>query len=295
MNCRYCQSWNAEDEHRCTRCGRRLKIAATVSNAYPASRSTPAFALADEPAVIVEEAPPGPVLRAPIPLKLDFEEFSTSNIIPFESFAPHRLQPVAAPARVSKMAPSHPSKPVARRRTSEHEYQAGLDFLVPAPQGPRTLKTHVEAVIYCDAEVATPKHRAIAAAIDGGMIFTGLGLFLFAFHIMGGMFRVNRQTIPFLIGVFGTLAMFYGVVWIWAGRETVGMRVTGLRLINFDGLAATRRDRLLRMAGACLSFCSGALGLLWALVDEEKLTWHDHMSKTFPTLQESNRSFFRKP
>lgn len=300
MNCRYCQTWNAEDEHRCTRCGRRLKIVDTVSQAYPASRSAPAFALADEPAVIIEEAPPPSVLRTPIPLKLDFEEFSTSNIIPFESFAAHRVQPVApaAPARrvttSPNPAPSPAFKPHGRRRPADQEYQAGLDFLVPTPQGPRTLKTRVEAVIYCDAEVATPKHRAIAAAIDGGMIFTGLGLFLFAFHIMGGMFRVNRQTIPFLIGVFGTLAMFYGFVWIWAGRETVGMRVTGLRLINFDGLAASRRDRLLRMLGACLSFCAGAIGLLWALVDEEKLTWHDHMSKTFPTLQESNRSFFRK-
>jgi hypothetical protein len=34
--------------------------------------------------------------------------------------------------------------------------------------------------------------------------------------------------------------------------------------------------------------------LLWALADEEKLTWHDHMSKTFPTLQESNRVFYRE-
>jgi len=23
--------------------------------------------------------------------------------------------------------------------------------------------------------------------------------------------------------------------------------------------------------------------LVWALVDEENLTWHDHISKTFPT------------
>ena len=27
----------------------------------------------------------------------------------------------------------------------------------------------------------------------------------------------------------------------------------------------------------------GGLGLVWALVDEENLTWHDHISKTFPT------------
>jgi uncharacterized RDD family membrane protein YckC len=166
---------------------------------------------------------------------------------------------------------------------------------VPAPQGPRTLKTQVEAVIYCDADVATPKHRAIAAAIDGGMIFVAFGLFLFAFHCMGGMFRLNRQTIPFFIGVFGALAMFYGMLWIWAGRDTVGMRCTGLRLIDFDGFPANRRCRLVRTLGAWLSFCAGGIGLLWALADEEKLTWHDHMSKTFPTFQESNSAFFRKP
>jgi len=111
---------------------------------------------------------------------------------------------------------------------------------------------------------------------------------------MGGMFRLNRQTIPFFIGVFSTLAMFYGLLWIWAGRETLGMRWTGLRLIDFDGFPASRRSRILRVLGACLGYCAGGIGLLWALVDEEKLAWHDHMSKTFPAFQESNSSFFRK-
>ena len=110
---------------------------------------------------------------------------------------------------------------------------------------------------------------------------------------MGGMFHLNRQTIPFFIGVFGTLALFYSLVWIWSGRESVGMRWTKLRLIDFDGLPAARRDRVLRIAGAFLSCCAGGVGLLWALVDEEKLTWHDHISKTFPTPQESNSPFSR--
>jgi len=184
-----------------------------------------------------------------------------------------------------------------RRRSvapPDNDLQPGLDFLVPPPQGPRTLKTQVEAVIYCDAAVASSKHRAIASAVDGGMIFIGFGAFLFTFHLMGGMFHLNRQTIPFFIGVFGTLALFYSLLWIWSGRETLGMRWTKLRLIDFDGFPAGRRERVLRIFGACLSFCAGGIGLLWALVDEEKLTWHDHISKTFPTLQESNSSFFRR-
>ncbi|HUJ21741.1 MAG TPA: RDD family protein [Bryobacteraceae bacterium] len=284
---------------------------ASVSQNYPATRSNFALAFA-EPAVVVEEPVPAPRPRTPVPQKLNFEDPSASNVIPFESFAAHRVQPLAPAVKPAEAAPpaepprdinpstaparSAPLKAQARRRTAPSQtsgLQTDLDFLTPPPQGPRTLKTQVEAVIYCDAEVAAPRHRAVAAAIDGGMIFTGFGLFLFAFHFMGGMFRLNRQTLPFFLGVLGTLAMFYGMLWIWAGRETVGMRLTGLRLIDFDGFPADRRNRLLRTLAACLSFCAGGIGLLWALVDEEKLTWHDHMSKTFPTLQESNRSFLR--
>lgn len=305
MNCAYCASWNAEDEHRCTRCGRRLKAAGTSAAGYPASRSAAAFALAEPPAVVVKLEEPAPILRAPIPQKLAFHEFAGSKVIPFESFAAHRIEPIAfaaapAPAPTSSAAAPKPA-PATRPKASrplptpeKNDAQPGLDFLLPTPQGPRILKTHVEAVIYCDADVATPKHRVIAAAIDGGMIFIGFGLFLFAFHLMGGMFRFNRQTIPFFIGAFGTLAMFYGLLWIWADRQTVGMRCTGLRLIDFDGFPADRRARGLRAIGACLSFCAGGLGLLWALADEEKLAWHDHMSKTFPTIEESDRSFFQK-
>jgi len=272
---------------------------------YPASRSAPALALTAPPAVVgVTETITPQSRREPIPQKLRLDFSADSNIIPFESFAANRIQPFAAgqaaqPAPAVQNARRQPScgKAESHRRTraqNQEDLQPGLDFLVPTPQRPRTLETQVEAVIYCDATVATPKHRAVAAALDGGMIFTGFGVFLFTFHLMGGMFHLNRQTIPFLIGVFGTLALFYGLLWIWAGRETLGMRWTKLRLIDFDGFPADRRDRVLRIFGICLSCCAGGIGLLWALLDEEQLAWHDHMSKTFPAVQESNRPFFRK-
>ena len=240
--------------------------------------------------------------QLPVPQRFIFDDGPQSNIIPFESFAADRIQPLvpAVPAArerrpvEARRAPAAKGEPRRRSVTqTQNDLQPGLDFLVPPPQGPRTLKTQVEAVIYCDAMVASPKHRAIASALDGGMIFIGFGAFLFTFHLMGGMFHLNRQTIPFFIGVLGTLALFYSLLWVWSGRDTLGMRWTKLRLIDFDGLPAARRDRILRIAGACLSCCAGGVGLLWALVDEEKLTWHDHISKTFPTPQESNRPFSR--
>jgi uncharacterized RDD family membrane protein YckC len=61
------------------------------------------------------------------------------------------------------------------------------------------------------------------------------------------------------------------------------MRFAGLHLVDFDGRAPSREQRLLRQLVTLLSTLSAGLGLIWALVDEENLTWHDHISKTFPS------------
>jgi hypothetical protein len=53
--------------------------------------------------------------------------------------------------------------------------------------------------------------------------------------------------------------------------------------VNFDGQRPTQRERLQRFAWSAVSVLPAGLGLLWALVDEENLTWHDHSSKTFLT------------
>jgi hypothetical protein len=53
--------------------------------------------------------------------------------------------------------------------------------------------------------------------------------------------------------------------------------------VDFDGREPDRDRRGMRQVAGLLSLISAGLGLVWALVDEEKLTWHDHISKTFPT------------
>ena len=106
------------------------------------------------------------------------------------------------------------------------------------------------------------------------------------FYICGGEFeKINLYTGLAFGGAFLCVALFYGLLWVLAGSETAGQRWTNLRLINFDGSPIDRRERGIRFAAACLSLCSVGLGLLWSLADEESLTWHDHMSKTFPTIR----------
>jgi uncharacterized RDD family membrane protein YckC len=182
--------------------------------------------------------------------------------------------------------PHEPKTRSRRQAAQQSDSQAFLDFLPPAPHAPRTLKTSVEAVIYCDAPVATPTHRAVGFALDFSIVVMAIGVFLLTFHFCGGEFqKINMGIGLGFGGAFLCIALFYGLLWVLAGSETAGERWTGLRLINFDGSPVDRRERAIRFAAACLSLCSAGLGLLWSLADEESLTWHDHMSKTFPTIR----------
>ncbi len=79
------------------------------------------------------------------------------------------------------------------------------------------------------------------------------------------------------------MVFLYRVLWCLGGGDTPGMRFAGLRLVDFDGRRPEREQRTIRLAASLLSIISAGLGLVWALVDEESLTWHDHISKTFPT------------
>jgi uncharacterized RDD family membrane protein YckC len=180
-------------------------------------------------------------------------------------------------------------KAAARTGTSRSDSQQSLDFY-GAHGGSPALGTPLEAVIGCDVPVALPAHRTIAAMFDGAMVLLAVGLFLgifsFAlsiFGIDGGITAINAGNAIFFLGIAVVVTIFYRALW-WIGNgDTPGMRFAGLRLVDFDGRVPDRDRRGMRQVAGVLSLISAGLGLVWALVDEEKLTWHDHISKTFPT------------
>ena len=222
--------------------------------------------------------------------------FSTSqippNVIPFSR--PKEQTAAVAPA-LRPAAPATPPqpKPVVRK-TAPSDAQGRLDFLPLAPVKSRRLKTDVEAQVFCDQPVATPTNRFVAAAIDGVFIVFGFGLLVTLYEVLGGRFGGGKMFWAGLAGVLALVSLFYGLIWAIAGRETAGMRLTDLQLITFDGFEVDAPTRALRFTSAWVSFCAGGLGVLWAVADEEKLTWHDHISKTFPTVREVPKAFVQQ-
>lgn len=281
--CQYCRATNMDDEHRCQRCGRRLEGTAggTASEANPIRVQG---ALATAPAPVRQFPAPerAPVERGPAQRAL-FNVREPRKVIPFESAAGARSR-AAAPRTAPRRAPT-PRAP---------DTQQELDFLPPAPPAARKLKTTVEAVIYCDAPVAAKMHRALAAALDASMVLIAFGLFLVSFHWLGGEIVLDTTGISVLGGAFAAVAFFYHLLWLVARCDPPGRRWMALRLTNFDGFPPDASQRVARFVGACLSLASLGIGVLWAVVDEESLTWHDHISKTFLTVRDRPSNFVRQ-
>lgn len=272
MECRYCRALNSDDEHRCGRCGRRLQ----ASVVRPAPGSYPPLTTATAPALLeirqavesIHSTPPvAEAKRRTAFQRTLFREIP--NVMP----APDGVRPGAAPSARAQHRP-------AARRSSED--QQALAFHDSAAM--QAIDAQVDAVIFCDAKAASPTHRFLAAALDGSLVLTAMGLFVASFAIGGGEMVLDKHTIPALAGIAGVLWFFYQLLFCLGDGDTPGMQWTQLRLVNFDGQLPDREQRLRRLLATGLSIVAAFLGVIWALVDEESLTWHDHISKTFPTV-----------
>jgi uncharacterized RDD family membrane protein YckC len=170
----------------------------------------------------------------------------------------------------------------SRRGLTRDPNQGTLGFLPTAPAEPKILPTQVEAAISCSAKPASWRSRATAAAVDAGLAGVGLAIVALVFHYRCGAIPLDRRSAVYYLVLAALLQLFYEALWSIAGRETPGMREVRLRLLDFDGHRPDLRHRILWSLGAYLSLLAG-VGLLWSLFDEEHLTLHDHMAKTFPT------------
>jgi len=285
MTCSYCGSRNNELEHRCRRCGR--KPGDTLNGQFTVYRTTGALANKLRPAALVDEQT---TKRTPDLARAVQGSLFMPNVIAM----PNRVVPRTPRPRTGASTAATGTRTATRRAARPvPEGQGEFEFFAPVQTKAKTLATTVDSMIYCEAPVATPLHRAFAASIDLTMILVGYGLFLLTFILCGGELIVNRPNLIVFGCALGLIAAAYGLFWTIAGTETAGMRWTHLRLITFDGFQPDKWQRAGRLAGMCLSLFS-VLGVLWSLADEEGLGWQDHISRTFPTAHELESRVFRR-
>ncbi|MDZ4128869.1 MAG: RDD family protein [Hydrogenophaga sp.] len=73
--------------------------------------------------------------------------------------------------------------------------------------------------------------------------------------------------------------LFYG--WFWThGGQTLGLRAWKIKVLTLDKQVISWPQAGLRFVCAVLSWMTLGCGFLWILIDKNKRSWHDHLSKT---------------
>ena len=136
--------------------------------------------------------------------------------------------------------------------------------------------------------VASIDERRIAGLIDAGCLLFAYGGFLTLFGSLGGQFTFSKLSAAVCVTTFVIVYLQYFALFTVFGGTTPGMMMRGLQVVSFSGEPPTPRQMLWRSGGYMLSAGTFFMGFLWALWDEDALTWHDRLSRTYlcpaPTL-----------
>jgi uncharacterized RDD family membrane protein YckC len=129
--------------------------------------------------------------------------------------------------------------------------------------------------------VAPLEDRRLAGLIDMACLFFAYGGFLALFGSLGGQFTVSKLSAVMCVATFAVVYFQYFALFTVFGGTTPGMMLRGLEVASFSGEAPTPRQMLWRSGGYLVSAGTFFLGFLWAMWDEDGLTWHDRVSHTY--------------
>lgn len=143
-------------------------------------------------------------------------------------------------------------------------------------------ETALQAPGFSVAGLAPVSRRLLAIVVDGSLTlaaFLGVLALATASGIHPHSLRAFELTAAFvLLSVCAGYQMLFSAL----TKATPGMWYAGTGLCTLDGLVAARSQRFRRLSLLPLSVFPLGLGLAWSLFDEDRLTWHDRLSGTYP-------------
>lgn len=168
---------------------------------------------------------------------------------------------------------------IARIRPTQHVEihvsQPQLDFSVV-----ETSRLHPAASSLPVAELAS---RRLAGLLDAAAVFAVFVGFLAMFRSLGGQLEFLKINFAIYAAIFFLIYILYFGLFTLLSGSTLGMQIRGLSVVGMDGVFPDTRQLVWRSFGYFLSGGTLCLGFLWALWDEDHLTWQDRISHTYIT------------
>jgi uncharacterized RDD family membrane protein YckC len=129
--------------------------------------------------------------------------------------------------------------------------------------------------------------RAIAGAMDLGVALLATGVFTAIVYQMERVTLSPDEAMRVVGAAFALILTCYLFCFLLYAGRTAGMSWLGLSVLNIDGEAPAASQRRSRAFGTLLSLAALGVGFIWAAADEQGLTWHDRMSRTFVSQDEN--------
>jgi uncharacterized RDD family membrane protein YckC len=135
------------------------------------------------------------------------------------------------------------------------------------------------------ASRSIPWHAAASLPSASLPLEHGLGLARLSAHA-AAQFTARTGLQPSLalaasVLVLALLVLLYQVLFFTFSESTPGMRCARIALCTFADENPTRRAMRRRILAVLVSACPLGLGLLWAAFDEDRLAWHDRLTRTY--------------
>jgi len=267
----------------------------------PAPRTYAEFVDEDERMALEEEiafrqSPVFEEIVAPVEIPANLIEF------PRQLVAPRRARPRLAEGPLREEAAAAGEDPAqlrifeveAEQISTEPAMEAAAPewssiVLSPQPEPMRVEETpEAQFMPEMVPQTAPMSLRLMAGVVDLCLVSAGLMLFVAAFAATAEHFgrqAVFHVTPQLGAGVLLALLVMFGVVYqmlfFTFGNTTPGMLYAQIGLCTLDDDNPTREAMRKRVWLHLLSLCPLGMGYLWAMLDEDKLGWHDRVSKMY--------------
>ena len=133
-------------------------------------------------------------------------------------------------------------------------------------------------------DIAPVSRRLMATMVDGCCVGAALiGFATVAAYISGPGLRAMSKPMLAATAVFtfAIAALLYQLLFFWLNEATPGMRYARIGLCTFADMNPTRKQMRRRVLAQVLAVCPLGLGLLWVLLDDDRLGWHDRISRMY--------------
>jgi uncharacterized RDD family membrane protein YckC len=159
----------------------------------------------------------------------------------------------------------------ARHPASEYEAASAIhaDDLLPSLLAPQT---------------APFSNRVMAATVDAALVFGGFLAFTTALAFTAGHDIELPGAVPLAVAcavTLVTLHLAYHLLFFTFADATPGMRYARIGLCTFNDENPTRSAMRRRILATVIATCPLGLGLLWAFLDDDRLGWHDRISRMY--------------